>query len=111
MVERRAVPRVEPKRPLQASVMMDQPARILDISSRGAQIELAAALQPSGACDLRIRFAEAEFAARATVLRCRAWDVGAGDGDGLLYRAGLQFDELDPESLACLSTHVLYAEA
>ncbi len=111
MVERRAVPRIEPKQPLAASVFIDQPARILDISSRGAQIELAAALRPSGACDLRIRFAEAEFAARAKVLRCRAWEVGEDDHRGILYRAGLQFDELDPESLACLSSNVLYAEA
>ena len=113
LYERRAVPRVEPRLPLDAKVMTIQAARILNISSRGAQIEVARALPPSGTCDLRIQFEEGEFAAHATVLRCNAVDLGSNDseGSGVLYRAGLQFDDLDPESLAWLSANVLYAEA
>jgi hypothetical protein len=110
MTERRAVPRVEPKQPLDAKVMMNEPARILDISSRGAQIEVASSLQPSGPCDLRIRFAQGEFAVHATVRRCRVSVVGAGtvDQPGVIYRAGLEFDEVDPESLAWLASNVLF---
>ena len=108
--ERRAVPRVEPKEPLEAKVMMIQSARIVDISSRGAQIELASSLQPSGRCDLRIQFGEGEFAAHATIRRCRASGFGKDEANEqvVLYRAGLEFDDLDPESLAYLSSHVLF---
>ncbi|TAM44657.1 MAG: PilZ domain-containing protein [Acidobacteria bacterium] len=111
--ERRAVPRVEPRLPLDAKVMTIQSARVLNISSRGAQIEVARALPPAGMCDLRIQFEEGEFAAHATVLRCTAVELGTNDteGSGVLYRAGLQFGDLDPESLAWLSANVLYADA
>jgi hypothetical protein len=110
MTERRAVPRVEPKQPLDAKVMEIQPARILDISSRGAQIEVAASLQPLGPCDLRIQFADGEFAVHATVRRCRVSGLGLDDKNQrvVLYRAGLEFDEIDPECLALLSSNVLF---
>ncbi len=108
--ERRAVQRIVPKQPLDANVMMVHPVRVLDISSRGAQIEVAGALPPSRPCDLRIRFDEGEFAVHATVLRCSATDLGVNEHDEpvMLYRAGLEFGELDPESLAWLSSHVLF---
>ena len=108
--ERRAVPRVQPDQPLFGQVKTNVRAWILDISSRGAQIEVAAGLQPRESCDLRIPFDEGEFAVHATVRRCRAsvLDVGENDEGALLYRAGLEFDELDPESLAWLSSHVLF---
>ena len=108
--ERRAVHRVVPKQALEANVMMVQPVRVLDISSRGAQIEVASALPPSRPCDLRIQFEEGEFAVHATVRRCTVADLGADEDDEpvMLYRAGLEFGELDPESLAWLSSHVLF---
>ncbi len=108
--ERRAVPRVRPDQPLFGQVKTNVRAWILDISSRGAQIEVAAGLQPRESCDLRIPFNEGEFAVHATVRRCRAsvLDVGENDEGALLYRAGLEFDELDPESLAWLSSNVLF---
>ena len=110
MGERRAVPRVEPKQPLEAKVLVIQSARILDISSRGVQIEVASSLQPSGPCDLRIQFDDGEFAAHATVRCCHASGFGVDNKNErvVLYRAGLEFDEVDPESLACLSSHVLF---
>ncbi len=108
--ERRAVPRVEPTRQLDAKVMTLQSVRVLDISSRGAQIELPTRLAPSGRCDLRIQFSEGEFAAHATVRRCRAsgFDVDENNERVVMFRAGLEFDEVDPESLAWLSSNVLF---
>jgi hypothetical protein len=110
MTERRAVPRIELKQRLDAKVTADQPALILDISSRGAQIELAASLPPSGPCDLRIQFADGEFAVHATVRRCRACGLGLDSSNQrvVLYRAGLEFDEVDPECLALLSSNLLF---
>ena len=106
----RAVPRVQPTQDLDAKVMAVQTARLVDISSRGAQIEVACSLPPSGRCDLRIQFADGEFAAHATVRHCRASGLGV-DGNNepvVLYRAGLEFDELDPECLGWLSSNVLF---
>ncbi len=108
--ERRAVPRVVTNRPLNAQVMALQAVRVLDISSRGALIELGGRLPPSGRCDFRIRFSEGEFAAHATVRRCHASGFGT-DGDNeriVVFRAGLEFDEVDPESLAWLSSNILF---
>jgi len=87
-----------------------QAARVLDISSRGAQVEVATSLQPSGRCDLRIQFSDGEFAVHATVRRCRATGFGLDEKKQqvVLYRAGLEFDEVDPESLAWLSSNVLF---
>ena len=106
----RAVPRVQPTQDLDARIMAVQLARIVDISSRGAQIEVAASLQPSGPCDLRIQFDDGGFAVHATVRHCRASGFGL-DGNNqrvVLYRAGLEFDEVDPECLALLSSNVLF---
>ena len=108
--ERRAVPRVEPKQALAATVLTAQTARIIDISSRGAQVEVANILQPSGRCDLRIQFADGEFAVHAIVRRCRASGFGVNEKNQpvVLYRAGLEFDEVDPYSAARLSSNVLF---
>jgi c-di-GMP-binding flagellar brake protein YcgR len=109
MTERRAVPRVQPNEPLDAKIMENEPARILDISPRGAQVLVAHGLPPEGRCDLRIQFAEGEFAAWATVRRCSASSstVDGNNEQVVLYRAGLEFDELDPQCLAWLSSNVL----
>ncbi len=108
--QRRAVPRVEPRPRLDARVLAGVPARVLDISSRGVQLEVARVLQPQRRCDLRIQFPEGEFAVRVTVRRCRAWGYGF-DNEGqrmMLYRAGIEFDEVAPEFLALLSANVLF---
>ena len=101
MTERRAVPRVEPKKPLSARVRTFMPARIVDISSRGAQIELATSLRPQVPCDLRIQLETGEVVVRAVVRRCRAWGFGLDERDQrvLLYRAGIEFEEAPPEEL------------
>jgi PilZ domain len=101
MSERRAVPRVEPKRPLSARVKTFMPARIVDISSRGAQIELATSLRPEVPCDLRIELEPHEIVVHAIVRRCRAWGFGLDERDQrvLLYRAGIEFEEPAPEAL------------
>ncbi len=108
--ERRAVPRVEPRSRLDAKIMAAVPARVLDISSRGALIEVARVLQPLRRCDLRIQFPEGEFAVRAIVRRCRAWGFGVDDESQrvMLYRAGLEFEEVAPEYLARLSASLLF---
>jgi hypothetical protein len=101
MTERRAVPRVELPKPLLARVKTFLPARIVDISSRGAQLELATSLRPEVPCDLRIQLESGDIVVHAIVRRCRAWGFGLNEKDQrvLLYRAGVEFKEPAPEAL------------
>jgi hypothetical protein len=101
MDERRAVPRVELSKPLPARVKTFLPARIVDISSRGAQIELATSLRPEVPCDLRIQLESGDIVVHGIVRRCRAWGFGLDEKDQrvLLYRAGIEFEEAAPEVL------------
>ncbi|HLE60437.1 MAG TPA: PilZ domain-containing protein [Thermoanaerobaculaceae bacterium] len=109
MDERRAVPRVEPQKPLSARVKTFLPARIVDISSRGAQLELATSLRPEVPCDLRIQLESGDVVVHAIVRRCRAWGFGLDEKDQrvLLYRAGIEFQEPVPEALTKMIAEAL----
>ena len=104
MNERRAVRRVAPEEPLKAKVHASFPVRVLDISERGAQIEVERSLRPNVRCELRFPSADGEFVMRATVRRCRAWGFALGEADQrvLVFRAGVEFDSPDSEILAKL---------
>jgi len=65
MSERRAVQRVEPSQSLPAKVKTFLPARILDISSQGAQVELASCLRPQVSCDVKITLPAGDIVFRA----------------------------------------------
>ena len=109
MSEKRAVPRVEPTQPLSARVKAFLPARIVDISERGVQLELATSLRPQVPCDLKIQLDQGEVAVCGVVRRCRAWGFGLDERDQrvLLYRAGLEFKEPPPEALLEIVASVL----
>ncbi len=99
MAERRAVQRVAPEQPLSAKVKTSLPARVVDISSRGAQLELMNCLRPNVTCELRLQLPDGEVLVRANVRRCRAWGFGLDEKDQrvLLYRAGVEFQDVSPE--------------
>jgi hypothetical protein len=109
MPERRAVPRVEPAKTLKAKIRSSLTARVVDISERGAQIEVTSSLRPHTVCDLRIRLGDGELVLRAKVRRCRAWGFGLDDRDqkALFYRAGVEFEALSTEALVKLKSEVL----
>lgn len=104
MNERRQARRVEPRRPIRAKVKASVPARVVDISSGGAQIEVISSLRPHVACEIRFQVGEREVVVNSTVRRCRAWGFGFDDRDRkvLLYRAGVEFEEVDSEVLEVL---------
>ncbi len=109
MNERRSVPRGEPRKPLSARVKAFLPARIVDLSERGVQLELATSLRPQVPCDLRIQLDQGDVTVRGLVRRCRAWGFGLDERDQrvLLYRAGLEFETTPPEALMRLVATVL----
>ena len=108
-MEKRAVPRVEPKHPISARVKAFLPARIVDLSERGVQLELTASLRPQVPCDLKIQLDQGEIAVCGVVRRCRAWGFGLDERDQrvLLYRAGLEFKDAPPEALMRMVASVL----
>ncbi len=101
MNERRAVERMAPEKPLRAKVYASFPVRVLDISERGAQIEVERSLRPNVGCELRFPSPDGEFVMRATVRRCRAWGFALSESDQrvLVFRAGVEFDSPDSELL------------
>jgi hypothetical protein len=104
MNERRATARVTPAEPIPVKLKSALPARVLDISSGGIQVEVATSLRPEADCELRVQLADGEMVLRARVRRCRAWGFGLDESDRrvLLYRAGLQFADLTAEALGRL---------
>jgi len=80
------------------------PARVVDISSGGALLEVISSLRPHVACEIRLQVGEEEVVVNSTVRRCRAWGFGFDDRDRkvLLYRAGVEFEAVDPAVLEAL---------
>ncbi len=101
MNERRAVRRIAPEKPLRAKVYATFPVRVLDISERGAQLEVERSLRPNVGCELRFPAPDGEYVMRATVRRCRAWGFAMSENDQrvLVFRAGVEFDSPHPELL------------
>ena len=93
--ERRAEPRITPEKPLKTKVRAFVPAKVVDISHSGIQIELPQPLPPKTACDLRFQTEEGEITLKATVRSCRVLGSGIDEKNErvLFYRAGLMFDE------------------
>lgn len=102
MAERRAAKRVAPEQPIPAKVKTSLPARVVDISARGAQLEVINCLRPNVICELRLQLPDGEVLVRANVRRCRAWGFGVDERDQrvLLYRAGVEFQDAAPEVVA-----------
>jgi len=81
------------------------PARILDLSRDGIQVEVPTALRPAVECDVSVPTAEGDLRLRARVQRCRAASMKSSDGEDrrLMYRAGLQFVDVTEGHLALLA--------
>jgi len=104
MNERRSAARVAPSEPIPVKLKSSLPARVLDISASGIQVEVATSLRPEADCELRVQLSDGDLVVRARVKRCRAWGFGLDESDRrvLLYRAGLQFGDLPDEAVAKL---------
>lgn len=105
MNERRRSQRVAIPDELFGKVKATVPARIVDLSRDGVQVEIPTALRPAVECDISVPTAEGDLRLRARVQRCRATSMKPNDGNGnrLVYRAGLQFVEVPAADLALLA--------
>jgi len=97
MNDRRRSERIPVVREVVGRVKATVPARIVDISRHGMQVEIPAALRPTVACDICIQAPGGELKVRARVQRCRARALTPSEnGEKLLvYRAGMEFIGMD----------------
>jgi len=105
MMERRTAQRSEPSSLLKARIRAPLPVRLIDFSTRGAQLELREPLAQRASCELRLVADSVDVTVRAMVRRCRVWGWGASEtGEKiLLYRAGVQFEEASVPTLCRLT--------
>ncbi len=103
-MEHRSAKRVAPPEALRARLKAGVPVRVLDVSTRGVQLEVPHPLPVRSACELRFLLDQGEILVRATVKRCRVWGRGSGGEAprGLLYRAGLEFERPFPSLLGAM---------
>lgn len=89
MKERRRCQRIQHTRHLRARVHLGEAAQVIDLSLHGALVETEVALRPGSICDLALTLGTSGIHLRSTIRRCR---VAPNDnGEGLVYRAGLEF--------------------
>jgi hypothetical protein len=113
MLERRRAPRIKLAWTLQAKVRAYVPARVVDVSTTGALLEVDHPLPPRTACTLRLPVNEDEIQFSAVIRRCSVGGYGLNEkGEKtVLYKAGVAFEALDPALVAKLKEHFAFPEA
>ena len=104
MDERRQHPRRPVADPVYGRVRSIVPARIVDISQGGLQLELSTSLRPGTNCEVTVPTLSGTVQLRAAVRRCRARSVTSEEGIRLLYYAGLQFEDPTDEEREALAS-------
>lgn len=104
MNDRREHPRHPVANPVYGKVRSIVPARIVDVSQGGLQLELSTSLRPGTTCEVTVPTASGTVQLKAAVRRCRARSVTTEDGIRLLYYAGLQFDDPTDEERQALDS-------
>ncbi len=105
MNERRRSPRYVADQEIYARIKSSIPVRIIDVSTHGMMVESSSAVPPVGACDLWVPGTEGDVKLRVRVQRSRAQFVaGDGQSNGLVYRSGLEFLEMDASARSALDS-------
>lgn len=108
MIERRRAPRIRLAWTLQAKVRAYVPARVVDVSTTGALLEVDHPLPPRTACTLRLPVNGDELQLAAVIRRCSVGGYGLNErGEKtVLYKAGVAFEALDPALVIKLKQHL-----
>ncbi|MCD4749662.1 MAG: PilZ domain-containing protein [Thermoanaerobaculales bacterium] len=98
MKERRRAARLLPEQEIFGRIKATVPARIVDISLFGVQVEVPSALRPSVECNISLPVGEQdELRLRARIQRCRVngFDQSVSLGPAVVYRAGMEFEPMN----------------
>lgn len=107
MDERRHSRRATPAHDVTVTIGGNRPARLVDLSPCGAHLELASALNPRGECRVSLPLLDGIVRIKARVVHCKLTGFSSPDAGGhVVYRAGLQFLDVDPRLAA--SIHSAY---
>ena len=92
LIERRGEPRLpaEVLQMPQATLRPGCPVDVVDLSSRGIQVQGMRPLRPDSRVLARVVVGDQTVTVPAVVLRCSVWAV---DPEAVTYRAGLRFEE------------------
>jgi hypothetical protein len=99
--EKRRSPRIPVESGGHGRLRATVPVTVIDVSSDGMQIEVAASLRPGSMYDLKADVNGIPFAAQVRITRCCAGGY-LPDGKGgrfLLFRAGAEFVRLDGDNV------------
>jgi hypothetical protein len=98
MEERRRSRRVVPAHDVDITVGGNRPARVVDVSPEGAHVVLASALNPRGECRISLPLPNGLLRIKARVVHCKLTGFATAEPGGqLVYRAGIQFLDVDPK--------------
>lgn len=89
MKERRRCQRIQQTHQLRARIHSGEIACVRDLSPHGALVETESPLRPGSVCDVALTLGAAGVHLRSFIRRCRAMPTDSGEG--LVYRAGLEF--------------------
>jgi len=106
MDERRRFPRLSAPSEVFGRVKTAIPARIVDISEGGVQLELTGALSPASECRIMVPTTLGERYLQARVCRCKAQAVAVEGGSRLVFRAGLEFVDLSDEDRGAIASGI-----
>jgi len=96
MEDRRHSLRISPDHDVVVTIGGNRSARLVDISPTGAHLELSTALNPNQKCRIALQLGDENVRIAARVAHCKLTGfVSFGSGGQLVYRAGLEFVDLD----------------
>jgi hypothetical protein len=105
MDERRGSHRAIPTTEVTVLIGGNRPARVLNISPGGAQIELASALSPRFECPMSLPLLDGMVRLRARITRCQLTSVAkTGPNHSKIYRAGVEFIGIDPKMASAIAS-------
>ena len=79
-------------------------AKVIDVSGNGARLELASALNPRGECRISLPLPRGTLRLKARVVHCRLTGFSSTGSPGqLVYRAGIEFTDVDDEMADAIS--------
>ncbi len=107
MEERRHSRRASPAHDVTVTIGGSRQARLIDLSPCGVHLELASALNPRGECRVSLPLLDGIVRIKARVVHCKLTGFSSPESGGqLVYRAGLQFLDIDPRMAASIKAAI-----
>lgn len=101
--DRRSRPRIEMLGGSSGEVTVVQPLRLVEMSARGAQVEIEHALAIDSLHDFRVHLGAQVVVVKGRIAHCRLHEV---EPDRVVYRAGVEFVGPAPHAFEAIERHL-----